>query len=201
VPRRADITQTLVHFVSAESNAAALGTLWRIVSERRILGSTRLIKGEYPCVCFTETPVELVAETLLEAEDTQHRYKPFGIAVQKRWLFAQSGRPVIYGPPDQFEQLPEPMRWRHMRYDPTAAPPVDFTWEREWRLNAEALAIAPDNAELIVPDRRAFDELESLHDAEELERFEVERWELEQINHGEAATPPMRFLWGAHWLS
>ena len=193
MPRRVDITNTLVHFVSAETNAEALETLWRIIQERRLRGSNRLIKGGYRCVCFTETPVELVTGTLMEAERTGHRYKPFGIAVTKPWLFELGGRPVIYGPAEQFDELPEPMRWRHMRYEPSGTEVVDFTWEREWRLLADSLALDPQHASLILPNREAFNVIASRHDNEEATRYEIELFEGGELY----ADWPRPFPWSA----
>jgi hypothetical protein len=196
MPARADITQYLVHFVSAESKPKAFQTLWAIINEKRLLGTARLIRGRYPCICFTETPLELIRDTLLEAERTGHRYMPYGIAVLKAWLFDQGGRPVIYGPREEFDQLPKEMQWRHMRYEPTATPPVDFLWEREWRVNAEALTIYPWQAALIVPDHFAEQELHSRHD-----RSERIRYDGEELAYGEYAKPPEPFPWVVHSLS
>jgi hypothetical protein len=42
---RRDITDNLVHFTRADSNAQAFDTLWKIICEGRLLASGRLIKG------------------------------------------------------------------------------------------------------------------------------------------------------------
>jgi hypothetical protein len=79
------------------------------------------------------------------------RYKPFGVMVGKEWLFEQGGRPVIYQPASEFELLHERQRFRHVRYEP---PTVDFTWEREWRVETDRLELDPARVSLVVPDRK-----------------------------------------------
>jgi hypothetical protein len=78
------------------------------------------------------------------------RYKPFGIMVAKAWLFERGGRPVIYQPDAEFELLHEGQRFRHVRYEPGS---VDFTWEREWRIQTSELQLDPGETTLVVPNR------------------------------------------------
>lgn len=63
--------------------------------------------------------------------------------VPKQWLYVQGGRPVIYQSDKEFYDLPEAIRWRHVRYEPASSPPIDFTWEREWRIQCRYLHIGP----------------------------------------------------------
>ena len=70
----------------------------------------------------------------------------------KKWAFEQGARPVIYQAENEFENLPESHRWRHVRYDPSATPPIDFSWEREWRIQNDELVIEPENVCIVVPD-------------------------------------------------
>jgi hypothetical protein len=78
------------------------------------------------------------------------RYKPFGVMVDKAWLFDRGGRPVIYRPDAEYSLLHETQRFRHVRYEPGS---VDFTWEREWRLRADELELDPSVTTLVVPHR------------------------------------------------
>jgi hypothetical protein len=141
--------------------ATAMTVLENILSERRLIGSSAYIRGGHKCVCFTEAPIgevvslfrlaELAAETGLRP-----KYEPFGVAVTKEWLFARGGRPVIYQPDPEYDALPEPIRYRHVRYDPIAG--VDFTWEREWRICTEELGLDPKHTLVLVPSSaEAFD--------------------------------------------
>jgi hypothetical protein len=79
------------------------------------------------------------------------RYAPFGVIVGKRWLFDQGGRPVIYQAESEFETLPEQLRYRHVRYEPNRD--VDYSWEREWRIRTDGLALEPGETTFIVPTR------------------------------------------------
>lgn len=78
------------------------------------------------------------------------RYSRFGIVVSKAWLFQWGGRPVIYQPDSEYGLLPRKLRWRHVRYEPGE---VDFTWEREWRINCDELRFGPADIGIVVPDQ------------------------------------------------
>lgn len=149
---RSDISKELVHWTKGESYQDAFDTLMTIVMEGRLLGGNGHIKGLYDCVCFTEAPTGTFHEVV-------GKYKPFGIRVSKKWLYEQGGRPVIYQSDSEYDALPEQFRWRHVRYEPTLDQPVDFTWEREWRLRAEELEIGPENSRIIVPGEEWVEEL------------------------------------------
>lgn len=73
--------------------------------------------------------------------------------VDKAWMFEMGGRPVIYHSDAEYELLPEALRWRHVRYEPTARPSIDFTWEREWRVHRDQMPITPNDAAIIVPNQ------------------------------------------------
>jgi|SRR5689334_18210492 len=145
---RDDLSSKLIHLTRGETNAEAANAFLSIIGERRLLGSTRDIRGGYRCLCFTEAPVGKLAHVLAAAE--QMRYKSFGIMVDKKWLFDRGGRPVIYQPESEYDLLHESQRFRHVRYEPGS---VDFSWEREWRIKTELLEIEPASATLIVPTR------------------------------------------------
>jgi hypothetical protein len=78
---------------------------------------------------------------------------PFGVMVSKQWLFAKGGRPVIYQPSGELDLLPESLRWRHKDFNEPGNPKNDYTWEREWRIEIDALKLEPKECTLIVPDR------------------------------------------------
>lgn len=70
----------------------------------------------------------------------------------KKWIFSRGGRPVIYQTDEEFTLLPDAIVWRHMRYEPNAGTPIDFTWEREWRIKTNRLEFNPSVAGVIFPD-------------------------------------------------
>src|SRR5689334_19152520 len=100
---RIDLSDHLIHWMRGGSERDAMNTLHKICSEQRLIGGNGAIKGAYNCVCFTEAPEALFHKVV-------GRYRPFGIRVSKKWLFAQGGRPVIYQSAGEFDQLPEEIR-------------------------------------------------------------------------------------------
>tara|TARA_R110001592_G_scaffold210442_3_gene461939 strand:- start:2186 stop:2758 length:573 start_codon:yes stop_codon:yes gene_type:complete len=164
---RADLTNDLVHWIKGDSDAESFEVLRQIVFGRRLLGGAGHVKGGYRCVCFTEAP-----------EDTFHavsgRYRPFGIRVSKKWLYAQGGRPVIYQSDAEFGDLGESHRWRHVRYVPDAEPPIDFSWEREWRIRTDELELPPGESRIIVPHASWVDAITLEHSEEEQSRIYFE---------------------------
>jgi hypothetical protein len=89
------------------------------------------------------------------------------VVFDKKWVFDNGGRPVIYQPNSEFNDLPETHRWRHVRYEPTAEEPIDFSWEREWRIHTDELIFDPSVAALVVPDQDWANILIGEHEAEQ----------------------------------
>lgn len=163
---RSDISSKVIHFTKGQSGQSleeAFVVLSSILSQRRLVGSANLIKGNYRCVCFTEAPLESLRGGFVNPSDYS-RYSPFGIILDKAWLFQSGGRPVIYQEDSEFYLLPETLRWRHVRYQPGT---VDFTWEREWRLQSEELNFQPNDVGIVVPDSQWADRLRREHDSEQ----------------------------------
>lgn len=163
---RPDITDDLVHFIRSKTVLDALAVLQTILGEGLLRGGDRAIRGGHRCVCFSEAPIEYLGDAVTRSDATP-RYQPFGIIVEKRWLFAEGGRPVIYQPDGDYVRLPEDLRWRHVRYEPLREPPVDFTWEREWRIQIDELPIDPHCARVVVPRQGVAEELVAEHEYEE----------------------------------
>jgi len=148
---RPDISDSVIHFTKGATSEEALWRLLDILQGGRLLGGTGMIRGDFRCVCFTEAPLPALAEDFAAAGSFA-RYQPFGVMFSKRWLFARGGRPVVYQTDADYEQMPIELRWRHVRYEPDSVPPIDFTWEREWRLQCEELPFTPAEVALVVPD-------------------------------------------------
>ncbi len=140
-----DMSQELIHWIKGDSYEDSFNILRKIVFEHQILGGNGQIRGGFKCVCFTEAPTN-------SFHALTSRYQPFGICVSKRWVFEKGGRPVIYQPDSEYNDLGESYQWRHVRYEPNGEPPVDFLWEREWRLQVDKLELLPGKACIVVPD-------------------------------------------------
>lgn len=123
-------------------------------------------------VCFTESPSEIM-------KYQNSRYQPFGFAFLKDDIFDLGGRHVIYQTKEEAELLPCSMHWRHVTYNPNDIGPskpngVDFTWEREWRLNAKSLSIL-DCHSIILPDENWVERMKE--DIQRWKEFPQYMWE------------------------
>lgn len=160
---RDDLSDRLIHLTrgngtDAEKNREeAVNNLESILQSGALKGGDGFIKGKYRCVCFSEAPVSKLPYIMANAPAHKFKYEPYGVMVDKRWFYKQGGRPVIYGSEDEFERLPEDMKHRHVQLRLDAPYDIDFTWEREWRLKTDALALDPARVTVILPDRDARD--------------------------------------------
>jgi len=92
---RDDLSNNLIHFTKGTDQEAA-DIFLKIISESRLLGGTGFIRGSYHCVCFTESPIGKLAHILANRRAYDFNYAPFGVMVDKLWLWTRGGRPVIY---------------------------------------------------------------------------------------------------------
>lgn len=160
---RPDISDKLIHFTSPRNDLnAACSRLAAILESRSMRASGGLIRGGHACVCFTEAPLTSLAGGLVNPSNFS-RYAPFGIMLDKAWLFSKGGRPVIYQRDGEYGALPADSRWRHVKYEPDLTPPFDFSWEREWRIQGD-LAFRPNEVAIVVPTQEWADSLRDYHD-------------------------------------
>ncbi len=148
---RDDLSDRLVHLTKGDTERGVAKRFLSIVSQKALLGGTRLIRGDYRCVCFSEAPISKLGAILAEPSIHGMPYAPFGVMLTKATLFAAGGRPVIYQPESEFEMLHESQQYRHKDYEPGSHP--DFSWEREWRVRVDSLPLNPDAVTLVVPNR------------------------------------------------
>lgn len=172
--RRPDLTDSVIHFIRAPTDAEAWLILINIVREGMLRGGSGRIKGGYVCVCFAELSRSLAAIGFTNAAGNT-RYTRYGVMVPKKWLFAQGGRPVIYQPDYEFALLPKSHRWRHVTLN-LGNDHVDFTWEREWRIHCKELLLDPSVVSFIVPSRAMAEALRS--DFEREEDYKVQLYSL-----------------------
>jgi hypothetical protein len=175
-----------MHLVRAHNPNDAFLILRKIVAERRLIGGDGFIRGGFKCVCFTEAPIQSLREVFSLISRERRSFQPYGVMMGKEYLFSLGGRPVIYQPDAEFDALPAVIRYRHVRYDPTADPPIDFTWEREWRLRTDELDLSPSNCVLIV---RTDAERETLL-TDHADREYVRKWELQFMVGAQAELYP-----------
>jgi len=147
---RDDLSSKLVHLTKGTWEEAA-GIFLKIVGEKQLKGGTGAINDNLRCVCFSEAPINKLSVILADRSRQDFRYAPFGVMIDKDWLFEQGGRPVIYQPEKEYELLHPEQRYRNKTYEPDKG--VDFTWEREWRIRIDELDLDPSQTTLVVPNR------------------------------------------------
>jgi hypothetical protein len=148
---RGDLSNRLIHLTRGTTSKEASEKFLSIVRESRLLGSNGYIRGGANCVCFSEAPLSVLTHTLSAPTENGMRYAPFGVIVSKSWLFQQGGRPVIYQSHDEYDALPDALKFRHVRYEPHRG--IDHTWEREWRINVDELPLVSSEVTFVVPTR------------------------------------------------
>ena len=81
-------------------------------------------------------------------DELQTRYAPFGLLFKKSFIFDRGGRPVIYQPESDYGILPRELQYRHVTFD---LGKVDFTWEREWRMQVDKIEFTDADIHVLVP--------------------------------------------------
>lgn len=130
-----------------------------------------MIKGGYTCVCFSEAPIPIMPRGLVNAQSYSN-YSPFGFLYSKEYVYSLGGRTVIYQPDCDFELLDARIRWRHMRLELGGPQPIDFTWEREWRVQVPEVPVDPAFTHLVFPNRAWYDYFLSEHHGIEMAKVQ-----------------------------
>jgi hypothetical protein len=153
IPRSAMLT----HFTRASRSTSALDNLIAILTEGVIRGGRRMVSGGRPAVCMFDVPRSELRDLLNRRN--RRRYEPFGIAIDKRYAFKMGARPVIYLPQREAQTiLDEDEYWRVVSVDMNRTPPVDWTFEREWRVAGD-LKFEPYLAAALVENWKDADEV------------------------------------------
>lgn len=145
---RGDISAFLTHFTREAASMNPLEVLLKILGEKRIIASTTdkgFIIGSKPAVCFQDAPIYGLSQNILHEQLHQPelggkvRYRGFGLAFEKPYVFKKGGRPVIYEKKDIAKvMLPSEEWWRIVSYDLSSDTSiVDWTHEREWRAQGD----------------------------------------------------------------
>jgi hypothetical protein len=158
---RDDLSDRLVHLTKGRSEQDAAQNFLSVVGTRTLRGGTGFIKGGFRCVCFTEAPIARLAHILAQPSVHGMQYAPLGVMIDKLTLYKAGGRPVVYQPDSEYQLLHESQRFRHKRYEPDAG--IDFSWEREWRIQTGEFALDPAKITLVVPSRTWSDYLFEKH--------------------------------------
>ncbi|MEW5768591.1 MAG: hypothetical protein AB1797_13445 [bacterium] len=123
--------------VAGDTGAAHTGfdTLCRILSERLIRASHRLVRGNVPVVSFSAClPTHLANIRKWNPALIRWTFEPYAVAIRKATLDEMGALPVIYGPEAKFQQLLEIER---VRFQLHAPPKTDWSSEKEWRITGD----------------------------------------------------------------
>ena len=157
---RDDLSNRLIHLTKGTLEDAE-ETFNQIIQQRSLLGSSNDIRGGHNVICFSEAPLSKLGLILANPNASNMRYMPFGFMFEKEYLFQRGARPVIYQPNDEFELLHEAQQFRHVRFEPQNG--IDWTWEREWRLQTDELPLHCADVTLIVPNRQWVTRMQTEH--------------------------------------
>lgn len=155
ISRRSDISMGLVHLTKGNDKLNSFQILMKILKEQKLIGSTNqtingvsrgFICGNDPVVCFQDVPLFSLSENIL-LEQQMHsdtptspiRYTAFGLRFDKRYIFQNGGRPVIYEKTEVAKSfLPNNEYWRIVKLDlDNDDNVIDWTHEREWRIKGD----------------------------------------------------------------
>lgn len=157
---RDDLSNKLIHFTKGTVEEATI-SIYSILHQKKLISGSGNIMGDFKCICFTESPIAKFSYVLSNSGVFEFPYAPLGIMVDKIWLFKQGGRPVIYQPDSEYDLLNDSQKYRHKTYDPEKN--IDFTWEREWRINKEELAFNAMDITIIVPQREWVEKFKDIY--------------------------------------
>lgn len=137
----------------SDADHSALVALRRIVMQRRLAASGRMIRGGYQVVSFTACPLkELVSLHRYRPHRVRWDFEPYGICIRTDWLKSRGARAVRYGDESFWQSMSEEDR-PFFQID-SEATVIDWSVEREWRHpgDLDLTELSPGDALLFVPD-------------------------------------------------
>lgn len=123
--KRLDLSQYLFHFTKGSN---AISTLRKIISSESIID---INNNGY--ICFSEAPLTSLSSMFdIFSKYAEPMYSPYGIAINRNFLYDLGARPVIYGKKEEKQLLDSTIQWRFVELEIDKS---DYSWLREWRLN------------------------------------------------------------------
>jgi len=123
--------------INEDEGQSGFNTLKKIVQEKLIRSSSRLIRGGYEVVPFTDRPPSDLLKLVKWRSGLQRwTFEPYGIAVNKNRLEEMGARPVIYGDISKFEGLQESDK---PFFQLEGSGKQDWKQEKEWRIEGDLI--------------------------------------------------------------
>ena len=157
---RDDLSDRLIHLTKGSFEEAEK-IFFQILKDEKIVASNKNVKGNHKVICFSEAPVSKLGIILANPNAHNLRYRPFGFMFEKKYLFNLGARPGIYQPNDEYDYLHPKQQFRHIRFEPQND--IDWTWEREWRMQTDELTLNHELVTLIIPNRSWEKKLQKEH--------------------------------------
>ena len=172
ISHRSDISIGLVHLTKGNEELNAFGVLMKILKEQKLVASGNqivngkqrgFICGNQPVVCFQDVPLFSLSENILleqqihsENPSSTIRYTPFGLRFDKRYIYKNGGRPVIYESTDIAKKfLPPEEYWRIVKLGlENDENIIDWTHEREWRIKGD-FTFELNEVEILLSDQKS----------------------------------------------
>src|SRR5690606_31189207 len=126
--------------------------LQRILTQRKLVGTSRTIPGQRAVVCFSALPLlEVIARRRFRPHLGRWDAEPYGLAIDLDAARRLGAQPVIYSDTGaNGSRLPPEDCWRRQSRGRT----FDWTAEREWRLPGTAdLRLLPQSKAVVFVDR------------------------------------------------
>ena len=143
----AEYCESLVKNLPGASHTG-FDSLVRILEEKRIRGSRKLIRGAGDVVCFSECgPQEI--EKLIEWRKGLLRwsFEPYGLAFARESLFKLGARPTIYSIEEAFDDLSEELK--HL-FQFQRSSGKQWAAEKEWRIKGDLCLADLDDRDILV---------------------------------------------------
>lgn len=135
-----------------DSKHTAFDTLCRMLQERLIRSSKRLVRGDIPCVSFTGCELSRLS-ALIEWRPGLIRWsvEPYGIAISRKAMIGIGAEAVVYGDEETFQSL-EPNRKFLFQWAGQGG--RDWRIEQEWRISGDLTLAGLRPEEILVIVRR-----------------------------------------------
>lgn len=150
----------------ADLDASPLATLERILTQCRLIASSKLKRSDMPTVSFTEIPLmELLTRRHFKSHIGRWDWEPYGICIRRSWLEGHGCRRVLYLESSKWNLLDAQERpYFQPTSEPNATKGTNWEAEREWRaLGDIQLGKIPfDSAFVFVPTAFEADKLSCL---------------------------------------
>lgn len=141
-----------------DADHSTLGTLLRIVLERRLRGSSRMIRGGYKMVSLTAVAWnDLPGLRCFRTQHSRWDFEPFGLCIRRSVLQHLGAREVVYGSEKTWAELPPRERpffqLSHLENQTDKSTLTDWSAEQEWRIpgDLDLTRIDPSNVTVFVP--------------------------------------------------